>query len=159
MAEVSSVTFLESFWVCDKTKVSLHCLVRSAADWCKRWSKKSMWQRVYPCKGERKKTKMWFLATPGSACKQQFVVVMVGVLDVKSLVEHNGEQWMLEVLKVYCFRDIYVLCNVLRICNIRAIPTYRLYDNTLLRCYRYQPVCYLWCTEHNIVQHLFWGMH
>ena len=34
---------------------------------------------------------MQFLALPGSVCRQQFVGVTVGVLDVKSLVEHNGE--------------------------------------------------------------------
>ena len=27
----------------------------------------------------------------GSACRQGFVGVMIGVVDVKSLVEHNGE--------------------------------------------------------------------
>ena len=34
-----------------------------------------------------------------------------------------------EVLKVYRFRDIdlYIFCNVFRICNIRAIPTYKVY--------------------------------
>ena len=34
---------------------------------------------------------MLFLALAGSVCRRQFVGVMVGVLDVKSLVEHNGE--------------------------------------------------------------------
>ena len=34
---------------------------------------------------------MQFLALAGSICRQQFVGVMVGVLDVKSLVEHDGE--------------------------------------------------------------------
>ena len=29
--------------------------------------------------------------TTGSVCKRQFLVVTVGVLDVKSLVEHDGE--------------------------------------------------------------------
>ena len=49
---------------------------------------------------------MQFLAFASSVCKWLFVGVMVGVLDVKSLVEHNGEG--LEVLKVYYFRDIFV---------------------------------------------------
>ena len=34
---------------------------------------------------------MQFLALPNSICKQQFVGVAVGVLDVKSFVEHDGE--------------------------------------------------------------------
>ena len=36
---------------------------------------------------------MQFLAHAGSihVCRQQFVGVTVGVLDVKSLIEHNGE--------------------------------------------------------------------
>ena len=34
---------------------------------------------------------MQFLALGGSVCRRQFVVVTVGLLDVKSLVEHNGE--------------------------------------------------------------------
>ena len=35
--------------------------------------------------------KLRFSAPPGSVCKRQFLVVTVGVLDVKSLVEHDGE--------------------------------------------------------------------
>ena len=34
---------------------------------------------------------MQFLALLGSTCRQWFAGVMVGVLDVKSHVEHNGE--------------------------------------------------------------------
>ena len=34
---------------------------------------------------------MQFLVLPGSVCKQQFVGVMIGLLDVKSLIEHDGE--------------------------------------------------------------------
>ena len=34
---------------------------------------------------------MQFLALPGSICRRWFVGVTVGVLDVKSLVEHDGE--------------------------------------------------------------------
>ena len=34
---------------------------------------------------------MQFLALPNSVCKQQFVGVTIGLLDVKSLVEHDGE--------------------------------------------------------------------
>ena len=34
---------------------------------------------------------MEFLGLPGSIRRQQFVDVMVGVLDVKSLIEHDGE--------------------------------------------------------------------
>ena len=55
------------------------------------------------------------LALAGSVCRPQFVGVTVNVLDVKSLIEYDGEG-----LKVYHFRDI-VICNVLRIRNIRAI--------------------------------------
>ena len=39
---------------------------------------------------------------PGSVCRQHFVGVTVGELDVKSLVECDGEGYI-EVLKVYCF--------------------------------------------------------
>ena len=34
---------------------------------------------------------MQFLAPAGSVCRWQFVGVTVGVLDVKSLIEHGGE--------------------------------------------------------------------
>ena len=34
---------------------------------------------------------MQFLALPGSICRQRFVAVTVGVLDVKLLLEHDGE--------------------------------------------------------------------
>ena len=34
---------------------------------------------------------MQFLALAGSVCRRRFVGVTVGVLDVKSLVNHNGE--------------------------------------------------------------------
>ena len=34
---------------------------------------------------------MCFSPPPGSVCKRPFRVVTVGGLDVKSLVEHNGE--------------------------------------------------------------------
>ena len=57
------------------------------------------------------------MALPGSVCEQPFVDVTIGLLDVKSLV-HDGEGY-----KFYRFRDI-LSCNVLRICNIQAIPTY-----------------------------------
>ena len=35
--------------------------------------------------------KMRFSALPGSVYKPLFFLVKVGILDVKSLVEHNGE--------------------------------------------------------------------
>ena len=41
--------------------------------------------------GERKKEKMQFLVLAGSICRRQFVGVMIGLLDVKSFVEHDGE--------------------------------------------------------------------
>ena len=63
--------------------------------------------------------KMQFSAPPSSVYKRQFLLVTVGDLDVKSLVEHNGES--------VPFSRYLCLCNVLRICNIRAIPTYRVY--------------------------------
>ena len=62
---------------------------------------------------------MQFLAIAGSVCRQQFVGAMVGVLDVKSLVEHDGES--VPFSRYFCF------CNVLHICNTQAIPTYRVY--------------------------------
>ena len=34
---------------------------------------------------------MQFLALSGSVCRRQFVGVMVGVLDIKLLIEHDGE--------------------------------------------------------------------
>ena len=34
---------------------------------------------------------MQFLALASSVCRRRFVGVMVGVLDVKSLIEHDGE--------------------------------------------------------------------
>ena len=34
---------------------------------------------------------MQFLALAGSICRQRFVGVTVGVLDVKPLMEHNGK--------------------------------------------------------------------
>ena len=34
---------------------------------------------------------MQFLALPSSVCKQQFVGVTIGLFDVISLVEHDGE--------------------------------------------------------------------
>ena len=34
---------------------------------------------------------MYFLALAGSVYRRQFVGVMLGVLDVKSLVEHDGD--------------------------------------------------------------------
>ena len=34
---------------------------------------------------------MQILALPGSVCRRRFAGVTVGVLDVKSLVEHGGE--------------------------------------------------------------------
>ena len=39
----------------------------------------------------KKEDETRFSAPPGSACKRQFRGVTVGVLDVKSLVEHDGE--------------------------------------------------------------------
>ena len=41
-------------------------------------------------------------ALASSICRRQFVSVTVGLLDLKSLVEHDGE-----VLKVYRFQDIF----------------------------------------------------
>ena len=35
--------------------------------------------------------KLRFSAPTGSVCKRLFLLVKVGFLDVKSLVEHNGE--------------------------------------------------------------------
>ena len=43
-----------------------------------------------PMKEINKMEKMQFSAPPGSVCKRQFLVT-VSVLDVKSLVEHDGE--------------------------------------------------------------------
>ena len=37
-----------------------------------------------------------FLALPSSVCKQQFVGIVIGLPDVKSLVEHDGEVRSLE---------------------------------------------------------------
>ena len=39
----------------------------------------------------KKERQTAIFGTPGSACKRQFSGVTVGGLDVKSLVEHNGE--------------------------------------------------------------------
>ena len=51
-----------------------------------------MWLRVCPPRSEGNKMEKWRFSTPpGSVCKRQFLVVTVGDLDVKSLVEHNGE--------------------------------------------------------------------
>ena len=47
-----------------------------------------MYSRVSPSNGERRRE---FLALANSACRRQFVGVEVGVLHVKSLVEHDGE--------------------------------------------------------------------
>ena len=58
-------------------------------------------------------------------CRQQFVGVTVGVLDVKSLIEHDGKVRSVESV---LFLRYFHFCNVLCIlCNIRAIPTYRVY--------------------------------
>ena len=58
------------------------------------------------------------LAHAGSIRKQ--VGVTVGVLGVKSLIEHDGEGSV-------PFSRYFQFCNVSCICNIRAIPTYRVY--------------------------------
>ena len=36
---------------------------------------------------------MQCLVLAGSICRRQFVGVMVGVLDIESLAEHDGEGW------------------------------------------------------------------
>ena len=50
-----------------------------------------MCSRVNPSNGKRRKRIGENTALPGSACKQQFVGVTIGVVDVKSLIEHDGE--------------------------------------------------------------------
>ena len=52
-----------------------------------------MWLRVCPAGAGRnnKMEIMRFSAPLGSVCKRLFLLVKVGILDVKSLVEHNGE--------------------------------------------------------------------
>ena len=52
-----------------------------------------------------------WLARLGSVCKRQFLI-----LDLKSVAEQSVQ-----------FSRYLCLCHVLRICNIRAIPTYRVY--------------------------------
>ena len=50
---------------------------------------------------------MRFLAPPGSVCKRLFLLVKVGILDVKSLVEHNGEglkSWKCTVFEIFMFK-------------------------------------------------------
>ena len=42
-------------------------------------------------KEEEEEEENAIFGTSGSICRWQFVDVLVGVLDVKSLVEHNGE--------------------------------------------------------------------
>ena len=70
----------------------MQCPVRSATHWCNKWSMKLMWLRGCPPRSEGNKMEiMWFSAPPGSVCKRQFLVVTIDDLDVKSLVEHNGE--------------------------------------------------------------------
>ena len=40
---------------------------------------------------KKKKDKMYFSAPPGSVCRRRFRCVMMDVLGVKSLIEHDGE--------------------------------------------------------------------
>ena len=45
---------------------------------------------------------MRFSAPPGSVCKRLFLLVKVGILDVKSLVEHNGlKSWKCTVFEIF----------------------------------------------------------
>ena len=51
-----------------------------------------MWLRVCPTGAQgNKMEKLRFSAPPSSVCKRLFPLLKVGFLDVKSLVEHNGE--------------------------------------------------------------------
>ena len=50
---------------------------------------------------------MRFLAPPGSVCKRLFLLIKVSILDVKSLVEHNGEglkSWKCTVFEIFMFK-------------------------------------------------------
>ena len=69
---------------------------------------------------------MQCFALAGSICRRWFVGVMVGVLHVKSLIEHNGEGVKVGSLESVPFSRYFCSCDVLhvRICNIRASPTY-----------------------------------
>ena len=55
------------------------------------WSRVFLIQRIL--KKVRRMTKCDFRhpPPPDSVCKRQFLLVTVGVLDVKSVVEHDGE--------------------------------------------------------------------
>ena len=50
-----------------------------------------MYSWVSPSDGERRRTKYNFLHLPVLYVERQFVSVPVCLLDVKSLVEHDGE--------------------------------------------------------------------
>ena len=65
--------------------------------------------------------KLRFLVPLGSVCRQRFAGFIAVLLDVKSLVEHAGSRESERFSSYACF------CNVLHICNIRVIPTYRVY--------------------------------
>ena len=59
---------------------------------------------------------------------------MMDFLDIKSLVEHD---FVVRSLESVPFSRYFRVCNVLRICNVRPIPTYRvcrLYDGTSVTC-------------------------
>ena len=46
--------------------------------------------QVSPSEGERRRRRKFF-GTSSIVCRRQFVGVTVGVLDVKSPIEHDGE--------------------------------------------------------------------
>ena len=63
-------------------------------DWYQKWSKKFLCSRVSPSNGEIEKEGENAISGTCQFCMQTKVCwVTVGVLDVKSLVEHNGEGW------------------------------------------------------------------
>ena len=64
------------------------------------------------------KTRFW--APPGSVHSRPFRCMTMASLDVKSLVENN----CLSVENVLFSRSFH-FCNLLQLCNIRTIPTYR----------------------------------
>ena len=81
---------------------------------------------------ERKKESVifinsWFRHT------QLFLLMLLVLIDRKSAGDYDCEVRNLERLPALRY---LVFCNVLHICNVQAIPTYRvyrLYDNIILR--------------------------
>ena len=69
--------------------------------------------------------KMQFLPLAGALCRQQFVGVVVGLQDIKSLVEHNGEGWKCTVFEIFFCFVMYYVCAIgykyyVLICNVCA---------------------------------------